>query len=235
MSLTEIQSLTERAAALTQAVDFWNTSVIWALILAAIAAAGAVVTTRMQVTRTKQLAEVQERLIRAKDGELALELKKKDEEIAKAHERAEAAKAEAAKANERILKMQKLRRLDKDKAEALTPLLKSDLFQKDPKPNLGIASVKDPEAQMYAMDFQRLLESCGVNIYPTENGLPNEVVQLEPNADGLMLRVRNKQNAPQAIVQFQRLVHSLGINIPVAEDASLRDHAAVLTILRKPD
>ena len=240
--MSEIQSLADRITVLTEAVDFWNTAMILSLIGAAVAAAAVVVTTRMSITRTGELAGAQEQLVKAKDAQLARELKEKDEHIANAKkesaqatERAEAAKAEAAKANERILKMQQLRRLGKDKAEALTPLLKSALFQSEPKPNLGIGAVKDAEAQMYAMDFQRLLESCGVNIYPTEGGLPNEVVQLEPNPDGLLLRVKNIKNAPQAVVRFQRLVHSLGINIPVVEDPSLQMHGAMLTVLRKPD
>jgi hypothetical protein len=167
--------------------------------------------------------------------EARLELEKVKKEAALANERAEAAKAEAAKANERILKMQQLRRLDKAKAAALVPLLKSELFQAAPKPCLRVGSVKDAEAQMYAMDFQRLFESCGVNIYPTDGGHPNELVQLEPNPDGLLLRIKSKETAHQAIVRFQRLVHSLGINIPVVEDPTLRDNESMLAILRKPD
>jgi hypothetical protein len=154
---------------------------------------------------------------------------------AEANERAESAKAEAAKANERILKMQTLRRLSKEHAEALTPLLKSELFQKEPKPSLRIGAVKDAEAQMYAMDFQRLLESCAVNIYPTDGGAPNEVIQLAPDPDGLVLRVKSKTNPNQAFAHFQHLVHSLGIAIPVHEEPAFRENEAMLTILRKPD
>lgn len=72
------------------------------------------------------------------------------------------------------------RQLKNEHKEALTHLLKSPLFQTEPKPALRVGSVKDAEALMYAMNFQRLFEACAVNIYPTDGGLPNEVAQVTP-------------------------------------------------------
>jgi hypothetical protein len=142
---------------------------------------------------------------------------------------------QATNAEGHILKMQTLRRLSKETADALVPLLKSKLFQTDPKPVLRVGSVADAEAQMYAMDFQRLFESCGVNIYPTNGGLPNEIVQLEPNADGLIMSVKSISRPTEAHAQFQRLMHSLGLPLRVEEVMALRDNEAVLIVLRKPD
>lgn len=127
------------------------------------------------------------------------------------------------------------RQLTNEQKEALARLLESDLFQKGPKPALRVGSVNDAEAQMYAMNFQRLFESCEVNIYPTDGGLPNEVAQVEPHPDGLVLRVKTMSKPNPAFVAFQHLVHSLGIAIPVQEAREFGDNEAMLTILRKPD
>ena len=127
------------------------------------------------------------------------------------------------------------RELTDEQKEALRPVLNSDFFQKDPKPALRVASVSDAEAQMYAMQFMRLFESCKVNIYPTNDGLPLNVVQHVPSADGQQLMVKSMKNPHPAFVHFQRLVHSLGIAIPVGEDPSYRDNEATLEILKKPD
>jgi hypothetical protein len=80
--VTEIQSLTARAEQLSQDVDWWNTAMIWALVFAAIAAVAVVVTTRIALVRAKQLSDAQDRLIQAKDSQLALDLRGKDEKIA---------------------------------------------------------------------------------------------------------------------------------------------------------
>lgn len=127
------------------------------------------------------------------------------------------------------------RQLTDEQKEALRPVLNSDFFQKDPKPALRVASVSDAEAQMYAMQFMRLFESCKVNIYPTNGGLPLNVVQHVPSADGLQLMVKSMNNPHPAFAHFQRLVHSLGIAIPVGEDPAYRDNEATLEILKKPD
>jgi hypothetical protein len=62
-------------------VDSWNTAMIWALVFAAFAAIAVVITTRVALVRAKQLADVQEALINAKDGQLKVDLKTKDEKI----------------------------------------------------------------------------------------------------------------------------------------------------------
>jgi hypothetical protein len=125
------------------------------------------------------------------------------------------------------------RQLTEEQKEALRVVLSSDLFQKRPKPALRVAAVSDAEAQMYAMQFMRLFESCKVNIYPTNGGLPLNIVQHEPSADGLQLIVKSMTNPNPAFVQFQRLVHSLGIAIPVGIDPSFRDNEAMLEIMKK--
>jgi len=82
--VSDIQSLTYRAASLSQAVDWWNTAMIWSLVFAAIAAVLVVVATRMVIIRSKQLDDIQGYLIKAKDTQLAIDLRDKDQKIADA-------------------------------------------------------------------------------------------------------------------------------------------------------
>ena len=106
--VSDIQSLTLRAQDLARSVDVWNTAMIWVLVLAAIAAIAVVLVTRIVLTRSRQLADVQEQLIRVKDKQLALDLRDKDLKISEVSEKAATAEAKAegfrldiAKANER--------------------------------------------------------------------------------------------------------------------------------------
>jgi len=119
---------------LGQSVDWWNSAMIWGLALAAIAAVFVVIATRIIVTRTGQLTAAQEALGAAKDRQLALDLKAKDEKIAQvvkdtagANERAnaaeatvESAKAEAAKANLELAKIRTPRTIPRDKEAMLS-------------------------------------------------------------------------------------------------------------------
>lgn len=167
----------------------------------------------------------------ARATEHAAELEKQTAELQK---EAEAAKEEAAKANERILKMQQMRSLQKSQAEALKQLFQSESFQKEPKPNLRLAAVADAEAQKYAWELQKFFESCGVNIYPTDGGLPTTCMQSQPDPNGMALKVKTLKNPLPALVNFQRLMHSVGLPMQVTEDPQLRDNEAMLYILRKP-
>lgn len=97
MEMPSIESLTRRAGDLNNAVDSWNSAMILSLVLAALAAIAVVVTTRLALVRTKQLSETQAELLKAKDDQLALDLKEKDLRIAEANERANTASLELAK------------------------------------------------------------------------------------------------------------------------------------------
>jgi hypothetical protein len=101
--MSEIQSLTLRASDLSKAVNWWNTATIWALVLTALAAVFVVVTTRVSLTRAKELANVQEELIRAKDMQLTSDLKEKDAKIAVTNERAAVLEVEALKLQKQLL------------------------------------------------------------------------------------------------------------------------------------
>ena len=134
----------------------------------------------------------------------------------------------------RVTDMQSLRHISKELSDDLTALLSSPLFQTEPKLNLRVGAVKDSEAQIYAMEFQRLFLSCGVNIYPTDGGGPNEVMQVAPNGDGMVLQVKSKETPIKAFVIFQHLLHKHGLKLGVQEEPSYHQDQAQLSILRKP-
>lgn len=97
--MSEIQLLTERVRALNQSTDWWNDKMVWALVLAAVAAIFVVLTTVMALKRAGQMNEAQSELIKAKDRELAVDLGDKGLKIAEAQRG-------AAEANERATKAQ---------------------------------------------------------------------------------------------------------------------------------
>lgn len=83
-NVPDIQALTQRILVLNQATEWWNTAMIVALVLAALAAIAVVGTTQMALKRAKQVGDAQSELIKAKDAQLALDLKGKDDKIAQA-------------------------------------------------------------------------------------------------------------------------------------------------------
>ncbi len=95
--VSDIESLVFRVQQLNQSLDWWNTAMVYALVFTALAAIAVVLTTRIALTRAKQLADAQELLIHAKDEQLALDLRDKDLKIAEANQRADEAKVELAK------------------------------------------------------------------------------------------------------------------------------------------
>ena len=152
---------------------------------------------------------------------------------AKLAKEAELAKVESARLGKQLLDMNRMRRLEKSQADVLRTLLLSDGFQTEPKIALMVGSVADAEAQMFAMELQKFFESCGVNIYPTNGGFPNEVVQLAPSANGLVMTVKDKSKPVIAFVAFQRLMNSIGLVFDVEQDPTRRENEAMLSVLRK--
>ena len=120
-SVENIQSLTTRIAELTQSVDFWNTGMLVTLVLAFVVAGAVALTTRMSIVRAKALEEVQSEIIKAKDRQLAIDLRKKDGEIAEA-------KKDAAEAN-RTAEKERLARIKIE--EKLAPRTLSDNQRQD--------------------------------------------------------------------------------------------------------
>jgi hypothetical protein len=126
---------------------------IWALVFAAIAAVAVVLTTRIALTRAKQVTGAQTELIDAKDRQLAHDLKSKDEKIADAGAAASAAneRAETARLEQEKLKAQLAWRLI---PPSIAPELKRVLSANPGSVNLRYTD-GDPEALYLAIQFLR--------------------------------------------------------------------------------
>jgi hypothetical protein len=90
--VSEIQSLTSQVSELAQSVALWNKAIIVMMIIAAIAAAGLVITQYRAFKQAQRLAEMEAELIRAKDRD-------KDIKISEASSKASIADQHAEEAN----------------------------------------------------------------------------------------------------------------------------------------
>jgi hypothetical protein len=100
--MPELQSLTLRAQELSRSVAWWNTAMIWALVIAAIAAAAIVVATRKTITKTAELDEVKERIAGIKEADSKVQQRTLELAVASQQERAATAEIELVKLRERI-------------------------------------------------------------------------------------------------------------------------------------
>lgn len=213
----------------------WNSALAlsavawWSLVLTAMFGGLAVITGLVGGVAATRAADI-------KSAEDAKKMADAEARAAEANARAEEAKAEAARVNERLHKAQEMRRLTKPQAEALKPLLKSPMFQTEPKSNLRVSTVSDAEAESFALELQKFFVSCEVNIYPTSRGGPNEHFQLAEHATGLALAVNNAtpREENQPFVHFQRLAQASGLDVTVELNPDLGDREAVLYVMRKP-
>jgi hypothetical protein len=96
--VSEIQSLTSQVNELAQSVAFWNKTIIVMMIIAAIAAAGLVITQYRAFKQAQRLAETEAELIRAKDRD-------KDIKISEASTKASIADKHAGEANKQAYEL----------------------------------------------------------------------------------------------------------------------------------
>lgn len=107
--MPDIDAMSTQVQRLSQSVSFWNFWVIVGMIVAAVSAAFLVIA-QWKVNRESQLlSEIQDKLIKAKDEKLAIELADKGLLIAQANDRAAMAVQRAAEAN-RIAEAERLAR-----------------------------------------------------------------------------------------------------------------------------
>lgn len=167
MEVSEVQSLTSRVDALNQSVDSWNGVMLVALLFAAAAAFAVLITTRIVITKAKQLAEAQGQLIKIKDNQLTLDLRNKDEKIVAALADAARANEETAKAKleqERIKAQIAFRRLSKEQHDRLVTLITGRSFKVEVSSPLG-----DAEAAIFSLELERALKDGGLQVSSSIN------------------------------------------------------------------
>jgi hypothetical protein len=99
-NMPDIQTLTSQVEQLERAAGWWNNATLWLVAGTALVAAAYFVVSLISSNRSNALKDAQAALIRAKDEQLALNLKDKDEQISAAKERASTADRQAGIANE---------------------------------------------------------------------------------------------------------------------------------------
>ena len=150
---------------------------IWALVFAALAAIAVVVATRVVLTRAKQLADTEEKLVAAKDTQLALDLKDRDVkiaelagkavsaetraegfrlDIAKAKEGAAQAEARAAEATLQLTKLRTPRTLNREQQKRIAE--KCKLFT---GAKFDDAVFTDPESEALLRQVENILAVAG--------------------------------------------------------------------------
>ena len=153
-----IQGLIDHAHDLSQKVDWWNGAMLWTLILAAIAATLVVITTRMVILRSGQLADAQNEIIELKESEASLKIAAAQKAAGEANER-------AAEANEKT-EREKLARLELERGVSprrLTGEQRAELTKLLRRVKAGVAIVSpitDGEASDFADDLDSAIKGA---------------------------------------------------------------------------
>ncbi len=129
-NVPEMESLISRVNDLQRSLDFWSTGNVWFVAATVMVAAALFFTQFMSVRRAKDLSRAQSELSEAKERQLVVDLKEKDERISEAGEKASAADQRAAEANERAaqleMKAEKLHKENIDLEASLSPRIFKD-------------------------------------------------------------------------------------------------------------
>ncbi len=197
----EIERLQGRVITLSGTVDWWNTAIVVMMVIAAVAATGLVLTQYIAFRRAKDLNDIQFKLDRAKDGQLAIDLKNKDIEIGKAQRAASDANTKAeserlarTKLEEKIAPRRLNEAQSRDISDALKPfsgkriVISSYAFDTDgivlaeqiqaAVMHAGISVVNEIGAHIPA--HAPIIE--GVQVTGTNGRLVSELKKLMPNA-----------------------------------------------------
>jgi ribosome-binding ATPase YchF (GTP1/OBG family) len=188
---------------------------------------GAAATRASDIKSVEDAKRIADADARAAEANARAEEAKAD--AARAHQRAEEASMEAEKVRERLQKAQEMRTLSKSQADALTPLLKSELFQKEPKPRITLLHVSDAEAEGLAYQMMDLFKQCNVNVVQF-----GEALQKTPSRTDFCL-VINSYDATEENEPFARLQKAMtdsGLTVGTMLDDEAQHPS--LIVLRKP-
>jgi len=150
---------------------------------------------------------------------------------------AEKAKAESERLKLQLQKMQEIRKLTKQQAEAGASALRSGHFRGPNSLNVSVGSVADTESQMFAQDIMQMIIAGGVSYLPTPMGtLPREIVQTGPSDTGISLTVSPNDNDVilQGAILLQNALHAAGLYMDVQKNPNMLSRHIQINILKKP-
>ena len=256
-SMSELESLASRASQLASKVDFWNSAVLWSLLITALAAGAIVVSQRLAFVRAKQLSEVQDDITRIKEAsgkdrannldqanlKLRTDLEKEIGKVAGLQTDAANAKAaqqrvetdlakqqeKTANAERSLLQLQ--RRIEPRRISAEQRLRLIGILTPGPKGKVSIDCVLgDGEGQTFANDVDEVLKASG-----WETDGVNQVVYSGGNPVGFGIIVRSAIIAPPYAAHLQQAFFSIGLPMGGIENPKLADGKVQILVGNKPN
>jgi len=238
----DIQSLIDRAQALSQKVDWWNNAMLWALAVAAIAAMAVGIATWKVVTKAKQLGDVQDELtltLRSKVATLEIAAGSTVKDLLNLQKAADDAKAaqqkveiDLAKQRERaaiaeraLLELQekiKPRRLSEEQKQALVRLLSPEI----PIAPRIFSGMDVPDGEAFKQDFEDVFRRLRWTVDP--HNLGRSV--FSGHIIGILIVVRNGSSAPPQAAAMQRALKAIGIEAPGSIDPAIPDNTFEIRI-----
>lgn len=153
------------------------------------------------------------------------------QEAAQANLRAEEAKIEAAKLHERLRKTQEMRTLSEMQAGALSAILKSGDFHREPRIFISVAAVADAEAEAFAHQINNLFYACDVLVGPVREAF--QTIDSKSDVCFAAVDFEGAQYGPR-FINLANAFSSLGISISSMQDNSLRQNELAIFVLKKP-
>jgi hypothetical protein len=255
--MPELEALTSRAAELASKTDFWNSTVLWALFVTAMAAGAIVFSQRLAFVRAKQLADVQEQIANIKETDAknrADDLDRSDiklrtdlqTEVAKViglQKDAINAKAAQQKVEIELTKQQeRTARAEKDLLELRTKMkwrhLESDQEKRlidalKASPVKGPVNIMcilgDAESFAFATQIDEILKAADW----TTNGVSQGIFRPN-NPTGIELQVHSAQATPPYAAVLQQIFTVVGIKVGASEYPSIQAGNVILVIGLRP-
>lgn len=178
-TMFDIRSLEAEIQSLSALITTWNKVVIWGMAFTAFAAIVLFVAQFKVNKESKHLSDAQDRLIKAKDENLARDLREKDvlitsanERASQANERAEQLEVDAAKLRERAAQAEKdlLELQERFKArhitvEQQTRILEALSRSAKGKITVSCASGQNPEPCVFAKEIENIVRLAGWHVH----------------------------------------------------------------------
>jgi hypothetical protein len=177
--MSDLESLVSRAATLSGKVDFWNSMVLWALFITAIAAGAIVLCQRMATVRAKQLSGVQDEIVRIKDSNnlrLSGDLETQKGLVAKLQFDAAKQRERAANAERAFLELKRKTEPRRVSHEQATKFLSEFRLPKATPTSIYVFPIATaPDATDFAKDLVSLLHDAGFQVRTEFTGTVNHV------------------------------------------------------------
>jgi len=250
--MSNLDSLASRAGQLAAKVDFWNSAVVWALSITAIAAIAIVVSQRLAFVRAKKLSDVQESITKIKDAsaeqanlKLRTDLETETAKVTGLQTDATNAKVAQQRVEIDLAKQQeRAAKAEKDLAQLRQTIQPRHLVSDQESTIIGALSgepngpvailtvLGDGEALDFANEIDRVFKAAG---WTVTGGGVSQAVFSGSAPIGFGIVVRNALSAPPYAARIQRAFFSIGIPLGGAENAKLPETTVEIVVGRKPN